>query len=55
MSIILTVLKGMSVVRAIENNKTGAQDRPIEEVKIVDCSVRTLDEPIAVERTDATE
>lgn len=48
-------MKGMSVVRAIENNKTGAQDRPIKEVKIADCSVRTLDEPVALERADATE
>lgn len=49
------VMKGMSVVRAIEHNKTGPQDRPIKEVKIVDCSVRTLEEPIALERADATE
>lgn len=29
------IVKGMDVVRKIEKNKTGAQDRPIKEVKIV--------------------
>merc|ERR1711951_104254 len=31
----ITVVKGMSVVRAIEDNKTARGDRPIQEVKIV--------------------
>ncbi|CAG8525647.1 4903_t:CDS:2 [Acaulospora colombiana] len=31
------VIKGRSVVRTIENNPTGANDKPIKTVKIVDC------------------
>lgn len=31
------VIKGKSVVRTIENNQTGSNDRPIKTVKIVDC------------------
>lgn len=31
------VLKGKSVVRAIENNPTGTNDKPIKKVTIVDC------------------
>lgn len=44
----------MSVVRAIEKSDTGYHYLPREEVKITDCSVSTLAEPITVERTDAT-
>ncbi|RIA97345.1 peptidyl-prolyl cis-trans isomerase D [Glomus cerebriforme] len=38
------VLKGKSVVRAIENNPTGANDRPIKKVTIVDCGELKEDE-----------
>jgi len=31
------VLEGMEIVKAIEGGKTGAQDRPVQEVKIADC------------------
>jgi len=31
------VVEGMEVVRAVESNKVGAQDRPVQEVKIADC------------------
>merc|ERR1712024_346062 len=31
------VVKGMSVVRQVENTRTGAQDRPAQTVKIVEC------------------
>lgn len=49
------VLEGMSVVRKIEKLETNPQDRPQKEVKIADCTVETLAEPISVSRDDATE
>ncbi|XP_027196920.2 peptidyl-prolyl cis-trans isomerase 5 [Dermatophagoides pteronyssinus] len=49
------VLEGMSVLRKIEKLETNPQDRPKKEVKIADCSVETLAEPISVAREDATE
>ena len=38
------VLKGKSVVRAIENNPTGANDKPIKKVTIVNCGELKVDE-----------
>jgi len=49
------VIKGMSVVRQIENTKTGHQDRPDKEVKIVECGSKPVETPFAVDKTDATE
>lgn len=49
------VLEGMSVVRKIEKLETNPQDRPQKEVKIADCTVETLAEPISVSRDDATD
>merc|ERR1719228_2388708 len=48
------VIKGMSVVRAVEKNKTDGRDKPIKEVKIVDCGGETVDTPFTVEEADAT-
>jgi len=31
------VLEGMDIVKGIENGKMGAQDKPVQEVKIADC------------------
>merc|ERR1712134_75485 len=42
------VVKGMSVVRAIEDNKTARGDRPIQEVKIVNSGVEKVSTPFAV-------
>jgi len=47
------VLKGMKVVREVENNPTGAQDRPKKEVTIADCGEIEVAEPFAVEKEDA--
>ncbi|XP_023323323.1 peptidyl-prolyl cis-trans isomerase B isoform X1 [Eurytemora carolleeae] len=47
------VIKGMDVVRKIENNKTDGRDKPVKEVKIVDCSAEDIAEPFAVEKSDA--
>lgn len=44
----------MSVVRAVEKNKTDGRDKPIKEVKIVDCGGETVDTPFTVEEADAT-
>lgn len=49
------VVKGMDVVRKIENNPTASGDRPVKEVVIADCGVIDVPEPFAVEKADATE
>jgi len=49
------VLKGMKVVREIESNPTGAQDRPKKEVTIADCGEIKVEEPFAVEKEDAVD
>ena len=49
------VVKGMSVVRAIEDNKTARGDRPIQEVKIVNSGVEEVSTPFAVTLDDATQ
>ena len=43
------------MVRKIETTEIGSQDRPKAEVKIADCTVRVLEEPLAVARDDAVE
>merc|ERR1711964_172951 len=48
------VIKGMSMVRKIENNKTDARDKPLKEVKIVDCGSEKVSSPFAVTLDDAT-
>merc|ERR1711874_456414 len=47
------VVKGMSVVRQVENTRTGAQDRPAKDVTIAATAVATDFEPFAVEKSDA--
>ena len=47
------VLKGMSVVRAVENNKTDGRDKPMKDVVIVDCGAEEVAEPFAVAKEDA--
>ncbi|KAG5681088.1 hypothetical protein PVAND_010554 [Polypedilum vanderplanki] len=49
------VVKGMNVVRAIENSKTDGRDRPVDGAVIADCGVLPLDEPFSVEKGDATD
>merc|ERR1711963_721812 len=49
------VIGGMDVVRKIENNPTGAQDRPKKEVLISDCGELEVAEPFAVEKADAVD
>lgn len=47
------IVKGMKVVRRIENTKTGAQDRPAQDVVITDCGVIPVDEPYSVAKEGA--
>merc|ERR1711977_720731 len=47
------VLKGMNVVKTVEKNPTGAQDKPKKEVIITDCGELEVAEPFAVEKVDA--
>ncbi|KAK5643720.1 hypothetical protein RI129_007565 [Pyrocoelia pectoralis] len=49
------VIGGMSVVRKIEATKTGNNDRPQEDVVIVNCKAEKLSEPFAVSKDDARE
>merc|ERR1711887_400535 len=49
------VIKGMSVVRKVEGNKTDGRDKPIKEVQIVDCGAEEVADPFAVAKEDATE
>ena len=49
------VLKGMSVIRKIENSSTDGRDRPTLDVEIVDCGAESVAEPFAVTKDDATE
>ncbi|XP_066603929.1 peptidyl-prolyl cis-trans isomerase 5 [Prorops nasuta] len=49
------ILKGMDIVRRIENTSTDNRDKPTKDVVIADCGVETLKEPIAVSKEDATD
>merc|ERR1711970_362133 len=48
------VIKGMNMVRKVENNKTDGRDRPVKEVKIIDSGGEKVDSPFAVTLDDAT-
>lgn len=49
------ILKGMDVVRKIENSKTDSRDRPAEDVVIADCGHEAVPEPFGVAKEDARE
>jgi len=49
------VLKGMSVVKAIENNPTDGRDKPVKEVEIVETGTEVVETPFAVAKDDAVE
>ncbi|KFM56991.1 Peptidyl-prolyl cis-trans isomerase B, partial [Stegodyphus mimosarum] len=49
------VVKGMSVVRKIENTKTNSSDRPVKDVIIADCDTIPVEKPFSVTKEDATE
>ena len=45
----------MDVVKAVEANPTGAQDRPKKEVLITDCGELDVPEPFAVDKAEAVD
>ena len=45
----------MKVVKTVESNPTGAQDRPKKEVVISDCGELEVAEPFAVDKADAVD
>merc|ERR1711997_86176 len=47
------VLKGMKVVKAVEANPTGGQDKPLKDVIIVGTHVSEVAEPYSVAKADA--
>merc|ERR1712036_164779 len=49
------VLKGMDVVKTVEKNPTGAQDRPKKEVIITDSGELEVKDPFVVEKADAVD
>lgn len=42
-------------VRRIENTKTGASDRPVEDVIVKDCGALDVEEPFAVSKEPASD
>ncbi|KAB0804967.1 hypothetical protein PPYR_01937 [Photinus pyralis] len=49
------VVKGMEIVKKIEQSKTNSQDRPNDDVVIVNCKAEHLSEPFSVAKDDASE
>jgi len=49
------VIKGMKVVRKIENEPTANGDKPKKECKIVNSGTKPVEKPFAVEKADADE
>jgi peptidyl-prolyl cis-trans isomerase B (cyclophilin B) len=49
------VLKGMDIIRKIENTKTDNLDKPSKDVVIADSGAETVKEPFGVAKEDATE
>ncbi|XP_011310691.1 peptidyl-prolyl cis-trans isomerase B [Fopius arisanus] len=49
------ILKGMDIIRKIENSKTDGRDKPAKDVVIDDSGVEDVPEPFAVSKEDATD
>lgn len=49
------IIKGMNVVRKIENTKTDGRDKPTQDVVIVNSGSLPVAEPFSVEKADAEE
>lgn len=49
------VLEGMNVVREIENTKTQAGDRPVDDVVIENCGELPLDAPFDTDKAAVSE
>ncbi|EFN87567.1 Peptidyl-prolyl cis-trans isomerase 5 [Harpegnathos saltator] len=49
------VIKGMDIIRQIEQTSTDSRDRPQKDVVIADCGTETVAEPFSVSKDDAIE
>ncbi|XP_076636110.1 peptidylprolyl isomerase B (cyclophilin B) [Colletes latitarsis] len=49
------IIKGMDLVRKIENVNTDTRDRPTKDVVIADCGAEAVTEPFSVSKEDAAE
>ncbi|XP_071875995.1 peptidylprolyl isomerase B (cyclophilin B) [Bombus fervidus] len=49
------IIKGMDVVRKIENVNTDTRDRPTKDVVIADCGAEVVAEPFSVSKESATD
>lgn len=49
------IIKGMDVVRKIENVNTDTRDRPTKDVVIADCGAEVIAEPFSVSKESATD
>jgi hypothetical protein len=49
------IIKGMDIIRKIEQTKTGGSDKPLKEVKIADCGAEMIAEPFKVEKEASDE
>ncbi|EFN68527.1 Peptidyl-prolyl cis-trans isomerase 5 [Camponotus floridanus] len=49
------IIKGMSIVRKIEQTSTDPRDRPQKDIVIADCGAEIIDEPFSVSKEDATD
>ncbi|XP_043261617.1 peptidyl-prolyl cis-trans isomerase 5 [Colletes gigas] len=49
------IIKGMDLVRKIENVNTDTRDRPTKDVVIADCGAEVVNEPFSVSKEDAAE
>ncbi|XP_018329306.1 peptidyl-prolyl cis-trans isomerase 6 [Agrilus planipennis] len=49
------ILKGMDIIRKIENSRTDGRDRPVEDVIIANSGHESIAEPFSVTKDDASE
>ncbi|XP_029042312.1 peptidyl-prolyl cis-trans isomerase 5 [Osmia bicornis bicornis] len=49
------VIKGMGIIRKIENISTDTRDRPTKDVTIADCGAEVVTVPFSVSKDDATD
>ena len=49
------VVKGMDVIRQMENSEIGSQDRPVKDIVISAAEHKTVSVPFSVEKGDATD
>ncbi|XP_018340652.1 PREDICTED: peptidyl-prolyl cis-trans isomerase B-like, partial [Trachymyrmex septentrionalis] len=49
------VIKGMDIVRKIEQTSTDSRDKPRKDIVIADSGAETVTEPFSVSKDDATE